>query len=83
EMGILVDCPPLAAAVTEFFDTAALPGNAYRLTLKADGSAHGGAIQWQTTDHGKPVVYDHDPGATTSRRIEVQVFKLLPLESLL
>ncbi|HEV7123033.1 MAG TPA: phospholipase D family protein [Rhodanobacter sp.] len=83
EMGILVDCPPLAAAVAEFFHTAALPGNAYQVTLKADGSARGGAIQWQATDHGKPVVYDHEPGATTSRRIEVQMFKLLPLESLL
>jgi putative cardiolipin synthase len=83
EMGILVDCSPLAAAVTEFFNTATLPANAYRVTLKADGSAHGGAMQWEAADHGKPVVFDHDPGATTSRRIEVQVFKLLPLESLL
>lgn len=83
EMGILVDCPPLATAVAQFFNSAALPGNAYRLTLKADGSAHGGAMQWQATDQGKPVTYDHDPGATTSRRIEVQMFKLLPLESLL
>jgi putative cardiolipin synthase len=83
EMGILVDCPPLAAAVTAFFNAAAQPGNAYRLTLKANGSGHGGTLQWQATDDGKPVVYDHDPGATTSRRIEVQVFKLLPLESLL
>ncbi len=83
EMGIIVDCPPLAAAVTEFFDTATLPEYAYRVTLKADGSAHGGAMQWQATDHGKPVSYDHEPGVSTGRRVEVQMFKLLPLESLL
>src|SRR5690348_6981079 len=83
EMGIIVDCPPLAAAVTAFFDRATRPEHAYRVTLKQDGSAHGGAMQWQATEHGKPVTYDHDPGATTGRRVEVQMLKLLPLESLL
>jgi len=83
EMGLIVDCPPLAAAVTEFFDTATLPASAWHVVLKADGSAHGGAMQWQAIDAGKPVSYDHDPGATFSRRIEVKVLKLLPLESLL
>ncbi len=83
EMGIIVDCPPLAAAVTQFFDTATQPANAWHVLLKTDGSAHGGTMQWQASDDGKPVSYDHDPGATTSRRAEVQMLKLLPLESLL
>jgi putative cardiolipin synthase len=83
EMGIIVDCPPLAAAVTEFFNAATLPEYAYRVTLKADSSKHGGAMQWQAIEHGKPVTYDRDPGATASRRVEVQMLKLLPLESLL
>jgi putative cardiolipin synthase len=83
EMGIIVDSPPLAAAVTQFFDTATLPSNAYHVVLKANGSAHGGAMQWQASDNGKPVSHDHDPGATISRRVEVQILKLLPLESLL
>jgi putative cardiolipin synthase len=83
EMGIIVDCPPLAAAVTAFFDSATLPEHAYRVTLKQDGSAHGGALQWQATEHGKPVTYDHEPGATPGRRVEVKMLKLLPLESLL
>ena len=79
EMGLIVDCPPLAAAVTQFFDTATLPAVAYHVTLKTDG----GAMQWQASDGSKPVSYDRDPGATTQRRIEVQMLKLLPLESLL
>lgn len=79
EMGLIVDCPPLAAAVTQFFDTATLPASAYHVMLKADGDA----MQWQASDNGKPVSYDRDPGATTQRRIEVQMLKLLPLESLL
>jgi len=83
EMGLIVDCPPLAAAVTEFFDTATLPASAWHVVLKADGSARGGVMQWQASDAGKLVSYDHDPGATISRRIEVEMLKLLPLESLL
>ena len=79
EMGLIVDCPPLAAAVTEFFETATLPASAYHVMLQTDG----GAMQWQASDDGKPVSYDRDPGATTQRRIEVQMLKLLPLESLL
>ncbi|MEY2151983.1 phosphatidylserine/phosphatidylglycerophosphate/cardiolipin synthase family protein [Rhodanobacter sp. 115] len=83
EMGIIVDSPALAEAVTAFFDTATQPQYAYHVTLKADGSAHGGTMQWQATEHGKPVTYDHDPGVTTTRRVEVQMLKLLPVESLL
>lgn len=40
-------------------------------------------MQWQATEHGKPIGYDHDPGVTTGRRVELQMLKLLPLESLL
>jgi putative cardiolipin synthase len=83
EMGIIVDSPLLAEAVTAFFDNATLPSNAWHLTLKTDGSGHGGTMQWQASDNGKSVSYDNDPGATTARRVEVQMLKLLPLESLL
>lgn len=83
EMGIIVDNPSLAAAVSKFFDSATQPEHAYHVSLKDDGSPHGGAMQWQDTEHGKPVTYDHEPGATTGRRVEVQILKLLPLESLL
>lgn len=83
EMGIIVDCPPLAEAVTRFFDTATAPASAYHLVLAADGSAHGGAIQWQASDGDKPLRYDHDPGATTQRRLEVKMLKLLPIDGML
>jgi putative cardiolipin synthase len=83
EMGIIVDSPPLAAAVTRFFDNATLPEHAYQVTLKSGAAAGSGAMQWQSTEHGKPVVYDHEPGVKTARRVEVQMLKLLPLESLL
>ena len=42
-----------------------------------------GAIHWHASHTGTPVSYDRDPGVTTSRRVEVKMLKLLPLESLL
>lgn len=83
EMGIIVDCPPLADAVTQFFDTATLPANAYRLVLVAKGLPHAGGMQWQSADDGKSVSYGRDPGAATMRRLEVWLLKLLPIEGML
>lgn len=80
EMGIIVDSAPLAQAVTQFFDAATLPTSAYRLVLIPKGKPHTGSMQWQAS---KPVIWDHDPEATLQRRAEVQLLKLLPIESLL
>lgn len=83
EMGIIVDSAPLAAAVIHFFDAATLPTSAYRVVLIPQGEPHAGDMQWQASKDGKPVTFDHDPDATVQRRAEVQLLKLLPIESLL
>ena len=83
EMGIIVDSPQLANAVTQFFDTAILPANAYAVVLGAKGTSRAGEMQWQTIDDGKPVTYDRDPEATAKRRLEVWFLKLLPIEGML
>jgi len=83
EMGIIVDSPPLADAVTQFFTTATLPTNAYHVVLVGKGSPYAGKMQWQASDNGKPVVYSHDPGTTVGQRLKVKLFKLLPIEGLL
>ncbi len=82
EMGIIVDSPPLAAALTQFFDTATLPANAYHVVLTAGGSSNG-MLQWQASDAGKPLVYGHAPDVTASRRMGVVIFKLMPIEGML
>ena len=79
-MGIIVDCPALAVAVTNFFDTATQPTSAYHVTLSA---AHGGRMQWQATEHGKLVTYHHDPKASTKRRLEVGLLRFMPIEGML
>jgi putative cardiolipin synthase len=84
EMGVIVDCPGLADAVKQFFDTATLPANAYHVILTTPtGTSHAGKMQWQASDGDKPVISNRDPDATMKRRLEVAILKLLPIEGLL
>ncbi len=83
EMGIIVDCPPLAVAVKTFVDTATLPANAYHVMLVAPAGSSRRTMQWQGSDGGKSVTYDHDPDVTMQRRLEVGLLMLLPIEELL
>ncbi len=83
EMGIIVDSPPLAKAVTRFFDTAAAPTNAYHVVLVGKDRPHAGQLQWQTMQDGKQKLYYHDPDTSVQRRLEVKLLKLLPIEGLL
>jgi cardiolipin synthase C len=79
EMGIIVDCPALAMAVTNFFDTATQPNSSYHVTL----SAPHGRMQWQDSENGKLVTYHHDPKASMKRRLEVDTLRLMPIDGML
>lgn len=85
EMGFVVDSPELAKAVADFFATATLPANAYRLALEAaDGSGGGsGQLVWITSDDGKSVTLTKEPEVGLVKRAEVLLFKILPIDSLL
>jgi putative cardiolipin synthase len=85
EMGFIVDCPALAKAVAEFFNTVALPANAYQLGLQGpDGAAAGsGQLIWRSIEAGKPTTVTHEPGVGPARRVEVMLLKLLPIDGLL
>jgi len=83
EMGIIVDCPPLAKAVDRFFDTAARPDNAYQVRLDPTKPAKDASLQWLKQDGDQTAILDKDPDATTARRVEVNLIKLLPIEGLL
>ena len=83
EMGVVVDSPQLAKAISGFFQTATLPANAYHVVLGgADGSDASG-LHWEATKSGKPVEYSSDPDTSVGRRAKVQVLKLLPIDGLL
>ncbi len=85
EMGLIVDSPELAEAVREFFDTATQPNNAFHVVLRGQqGSSYGAMhMQWLSTRNGVDVSDQSEPGATMTRRIEVLIFRILPIEGLL
>jgi cardiolipin synthase C len=83
EMGIVVDSVPLAEAVINFFNSATAPSSAYQVVLIPQGKPQAGDMQWQASKDGKPVLFDHDPDTTLQRRTQVNLLKLLPIESLL
>ncbi len=81
EMGMVVDSPALAKAVSDYFNLVTLPANAYRLGLeKPDGS---GQLVWHTTEAGKAVVLTEEPEVGLLKQTGVLLMKLLPIDSLL
>ena len=78
EMGVIADSPDLAKATVDFFNSATDPHNAYRVTLENS------TMQWRTAGpDGKPVVSTHEPDVPLSRRIEVYLLRVLPIDGLL
>jgi putative cardiolipin synthase len=84
EMGVIVDSPPLAEAVADFFASATAPASAFALRLSGSAEDHQRKVEWISTGaDGKEVVSEEPPGATTGRRIESTFMRMLPIESLL
>lgn len=79
EMGVIVNSPGLARAISDFFHTATQPSNAYQVTI--DPASH--HLVWRTEDNGKPATFQSEPNATTKRRTEVTLLRQLPIDSLL
>jgi putative cardiolipin synthase len=82
EMGIIVDSPELAEALSKYFDSATAPENAYHLVLvrpegKPDAKPK---LQWVSVEDGKPVMFDHDPGTSSWTRMRVDFMRALPIE---
>lgn len=82
EMGVIVDCPALAEALSKYFDSATAPENAYHVVLmrpkgKPDATPK---LEWIAVDHGKPVTWDHDPGTSAWTRMRVDLMRVLPIE---
>jgi putative cardiolipin synthase len=85
EMGVIVDSPPLAAAVERFFARATAPENSFHVLLDPSSKAplEQRALRWVAVDDGKPVIFTHEPETSLSKRIRVDLMRLLPIEGLL
>ena len=81
EVGVIVDCPALAQAVLAFFDAAAQPQTSFAVQLRKDGGRE--TTVWHAEDDGKAVDYEHIPNASAKKRIEVVLFRALPIAPLL
>jgi len=85
EMGVMVDCPALAEAVAGFFAKATAPASAFEVVLEpaaGQGTASKHLV-WLAQEHGQQVTLDSEPDASAGRKLEVTLFQLLPIESLL
>ena len=85
EMGVIVDSPDLAAAISRYFDRATAPENAYHVVLEKTSDKPGAKpeLRWKAVDDGKPVTYDHDPETSRWLRFKVSVMRILPIEGML
>ncbi|HJT96893.1 MAG TPA: phospholipase D-like domain-containing protein, partial [Rhodanobacteraceae bacterium] len=83
EMGVIVDCPALAVALSRYFDRATAPENAYHVVLERPDGARKRALRWIAVDHGKTVVFDHDPETSRWTRLRVSLMRVLPIEGML
>jgi len=81
EMGVIVDCVPLAQALAEFFASATAPTSAFQ--VKTAGIAGGSHLVWVAEDKGQILSLDTEPNATSGRKLEVTLLQLLPIEGLL
>lgn len=76
EIGVMIDCPELAAYLPETVDRV-LPGDAYRLELDGD------RLVWVTQEGDREVRYDSEPSTTFGQRFQTKVLSWLPIEDLL
>ena len=77
EMGVLVESPELAQEVAGFFAEAIDPRSAYHVELEQ------GRLTWSWEDQGKVVTAHRDPDVSVARKLEFEVFGLLPIKGLL
>jgi len=82
EMGVIVDCPELAAALSKYFESATAPENAFHVVLeRPDGKPDAKPVlRWIAVDDGKPVKFDHDPETSALTRMRVEMMRVLPIE---
>jgi putative cardiolipin synthase len=83
EMGVIVDCPPLAASIGRFFERATSPANAFHVVLERPEGSLRPQMRWLATDGDKTLRYDRDPDVSTLTRMRVTLMRILPIEGLL
>jgi putative cardiolipin synthase len=83
EMGVIVDCPELAASIERFFDRATSPANAFHVVLDRPKGSLRPKMIWLATDGDKTLRYDSEPDVSMMTKMRVSLMRILPIEGLL
>ena len=83
ETGVVVDSAPLAEAVRAFFESATQPQTAFSVRLEKGAAGGSARTVWHAQEDGADVEFEMAPGASPKKRIEVALFRLLPIAQLL
>lgn len=84
ELGVIVDSPAFAASIEKFFVDATTPKKSFHVVLGPTRShSSWRPLCWLGTVDDKQVEYSHDPDTSLWKRTQVQLIRVLPIESLL
>jgi putative cardiolipin synthase len=81
EIGVLFFNPDIAERNARFFHEN-IDSVAYKVVLCTDGGGSE-SIQWHLKEGDREIVYDSEPHAGFWKKLQVLIFRLLPVESLL
>jgi putative cardiolipin synthase len=76
EMGVLIESPELAAQLRDQWDLITSPELSYRVVLEPDGE-----LVWYDRVDGRERRSQHEPDASSMRRIGVTLLRLVPIDS--
>jgi putative cardiolipin synthase len=79
EIALIPDSKELAEQTAARFQALVQPANSYQVLLRKndDGTAR---LVWTTQDDGKLLSYDHEPSRNEERRLELDFFRILPID---
>lgn len=78
EDGLIIDSPPLAEETARLLLRAMAPQASYEVRLRTAGKPD---LIWITTEEGRRVQVDREPGIGFWQRLTLLFYRLLPLES--
>lgn len=81
EDGMIIHSAELAEQVARRFAALTQPQNAYTVTLQQDLAGDAPQLEWHGVTDGLPVVLHSEPARSTWQKEEVDLLKLLPIDS--
>jgi putative cardiolipin synthase len=82
EIGVIIDSPQIAREIAARFEAIVQPANSYRLELQPNPGG-GNTMYWVTEVDGKRVSFDTDPDVDAGKRTLIQMFSVLPIDTML